>query len=280
MKTADMLSVLSENAHELQNGDRMCRYMRNGIMAEMMSAVQDPTSAREVFRTVFGDSFSISDYASFCRALLEDKTDPPLAESLLPDFTPLGEEYKEGRTAYLSNPYSERAFDHFSAYIPQMTANRHPSFSAVCEEVYYDRSQYCILPLSSSEDGTLLSFSRMMLKYELKIHSVCDIISPDNDTIVRFALLRRGIVPRIPDSGFAEIRFLLPEDIKPGAFFAACEKTGAEIERIRTVPTSYTNDISSFCVTFRISKKCGAPLLLFLRSVLYSYSVEGIFSAV
>ncbi len=248
-------------------------------MAELLTAVRqtsDPTSA---FRTVFGDNLCTADYAVFCSYLLAGKNDNNCIQGLLPDFTPLGQEYAVGQTAFLSNPYSDRAFELFSRSMP-LTAYHYSSFAAACEEVYCDRSHYCILPIHNSEDGELTAFVRMMTKYELKIHRICDVFSSDNDSTVRFALLRRGIVAKIPQNGYLDLRLVLPEGIRIGAFCAACEAIGAQIDRIRTVPASYTNDNTSLSVTFRISSVNGAPLLQFLRSVLYSYSVEGIYSAV
>ncbi len=278
--STDKLAILSANAAELLNADRMNRHLRQGLITELLTAARETSSPASAFRTVFGDDLCTADYAYFCTALLEQQDSPALVQELLPDFTAIGAKYPEGHTAYLSNVYSDRAFDLFSRSTPRLSAYHHPSFTAACEEVYYDRSQYCILPLYNSEDGALTSFIRLMTKYELKIHRVCDISSPDNDTTVRFALLRRGIVPKIPTDGFLEIRLVLPEGMRIGTFFAACEATGTQIARIRTVPTSYNNDVTSLFVTFRISPANGAPLLLFLRSVLYSYSVEGIYSAV
>ncbi len=276
----EKLSVLAANAAELKTADGMLHSLRQGLFAEMRATAPADTSTLSVFRTVFGDDLCTSDFALFCSSLLAGTNDGTLIQALLPEFTPVGKEFERGHTAYLSSPYSDRAFELFSRSVPALTAYHHPSFAAACEEVYYERSHYCILPVHNSEDGELTAFHRMIAKYELKLYRVCDTVFPDTDTTVRFALLRRGIVPKIPPVGYLDVRLTLPEGVHLGTFLAACEATGACIDRIRTVPTSYTNDITSLSVTFRISPHCGAPLLQFLRFALYSYSVEGIYSAV
>lgn len=277
MAAADALAVLASNAGELQKIRAELQALTDGQIAELIPLCgEDPTAA---FRRVFGDSLCCREFASFCRRLICGRTDPALLTRLLPDYTVIAQDYAEPRTAYVRSGYADRAFARFSQAIPRLSAQYQPTFAAACEEVYYDRCQYCILPLQTTDDGVLPSFSRMMAKYELKITRIADVPMQDGDATARFALLRRGIAVCCPSNGFFEAGFVLPEGIGIGNFLAAAEETGARIDRIRTMPLSYTDDAVSLDVTFRISPDSAAPLMLFLRSVLSGYTPEGIFSA-
>ncbi len=280
MISAATLSVLSDNLRQLRKAADELRTVTEGQIEELSSLCMPGCLPPEVCASVFGQDPCSAEFARFCRRALCGAKDTSLFTELLSDLTPVSTENTGAGTAYMRNLYSDRAFERFSTEIERLTAQYFSSFSAVCEEVYYDRCQYCILPMQTTDDGTLSSFSRMIEKYELKIRKICDIPTQDGETTVRYALLRRGIVPQCPDNGYFEASFILPEYLQIGRFLAACESTGAVIDRIRTMPLSYADDIVSLCVTFRITPENAAPLLYFLRAVLHSYIPEGLYAAV
>lgn len=280
MISDDTLAVLSGNLRQIREAAAKLRTVTSGQLAELSALCKPGCLPPKNSTTVFGDKLCSSEFAEFCRRTLSGAASPALFADLLTDLTPFAEENPGSTTAYMRNLYSDRAFERFSAESERLSAQYFSSFSSVCEEVYYDRCQYCILPMQTTDDGTLSSFSRMMEKYELKIRKICDVPTQDGETTVRYALLRRGIVLQCPDSGYFEASFILPEGMPIGRFLSACEATGAVIDRIRSMPLSYADDIVSLCVTFRITPENAAPLLYFLRTVLHSYIPEGLYSAV
>lgn len=276
----DTISVLADNAAEIRQTAASLRVLTDTQIAELARAARKEAEPIAAFRRVFGEKLCTVEFARFCRTLFENQTESATLASLLPEFTPLGEPYADGTAAYLPNVYSDTAFERFSAALPSLAPDPQPSFNAACEEVYYDRARYCILPLQNSQDGVLSSFSRLITKYELKIYRICDVTAEDEDAVIRFALLRRGIVPRIGTAGYFEVGCVLPTDVTVAAFLSACEALGARAARIRTVPLSFTNERSSLHVTFRLTGECAAPLLMFLRSVLETYTTDGIYESI
>ncbi len=280
MTTDNTLAILSANLARIKETASALHVLTEGQIEEFSALYPAGSLPPENCRMVFGEDICSKDFARFCSRVLRGVTDTNTFTRLLAELAPVSGENTGTLTAYMRNLYSDRAFERFSGSLHRLSARYFSSFSAVCEEVYYDRCQYCILPLQTTDDGTLSSFYRMIGKYELKIRHICDIPTQNGEATVRYALLRRGIVPQCPDSGYFEASFILPEELPIGRFLAVCEDTGARIDRIRSMPLSYADDIVSLCVAFRITPESAAPLLYFLRSVLHSYTPEGLYCAV
>ncbi len=95
------------------------------------------------------------------------------------------------RISYLKSSYNDTAYMHFSSFFNSPRAAYFNSVTDVCESVYNGESEYCILPLETSEDGKLLSFYELIFKYGFKINSVCDLQNGEGHT--RYALLSKSL---------------------------------------------------------------------------------------
>ncbi len=277
MMRNNLLAVLRENAAEIRNTADALSVLREAQIAALAEAADAYTDTTALFRTVFGDAVGTAEHASFCRHLLFGETDCTKITALLPESTPLGELYDSGDAAYPQNPFTDAAFQKFAKAGLSLRALAQPSFNAACEEVYHGRCQYCILPLHNTEDGFLTSFSHLRTKYELKILRTCDIASDDGNSVIRFALLRRGVVPHVPKNGYFEIGIILPKHLTVGTFLTAAEAIGAHAEHLRTVPLAFASGLTSLAVTFHVTKECMAPLMLYLRTALDGYTIDGIY---
>ena len=97
------------------------------------------------------------------------------------------------RIAYLQNSYTDTVYMQFSSLLNYSRATYFESITDVCEGVFNDNCEYCILPIETSADGKLLSFYEMILKYDLKINAVYDLYSNDNKNYTRYALLSKKL---------------------------------------------------------------------------------------
>ena len=273
----DALSVLRQNREEIRRQERDCQALKDGILWEAASLCRAGNIA-EVFRSISDEPLCCGEFASLCRTVYENRTEAGLLASLLPDESS-EETPPDTRTAYLRSAYTDRAFSAFSRHIERLSAQYQSSFAAGCEEVYYGRCSYCILPIRNSEDGALTSFIRLITKYDLKIARICDVTTQDGDNTMRYALLRRGLELSVPDNGILQATLVLPNGISAGQFLSACELTGASVDSATTLPLRYTSEIASLCICFRIDKSCAAPLLCFLSRSLDSCTVDGIYSS-
>ena len=190
------------------------------------------------------------------------------------------------RIAYMQNTFSDRAYRIFERVFERVTANYFPGFREVCEEVYYDRATYGILPVSSSTDGPLLSFHKLLSKYDLKLALEAD-VEMNDDTIMRFALLKKGLgtLPgSIPDLcgawRYMDLSVVITGTMKTGAFLSSCEELGAEILNITsapTAPTEFYGEHPAMTLQLDITGANLEALYIFLEASHIRYDVSGIY---
>ncbi len=183
-----------------------------------------------------------------------------------------------GRTAYMQNSYTDRAWRQFSGRIPDMTAEYFSSYPAVCEEVYNGRCPYCILPLYTSADGQLVSFRKLIDKYDLKICLVTEVEMAD-ESVMRFALLRRKLSSGnvLSMREYMDISFVLPENGSVSTLIAACEALGAVVTSVYTIPLEYGDRAQEFCLELYLQQADLAGLSVFLEASQLRYTIAGIY---
>jgi hypothetical protein len=95
--------------------------------------------------------------------------------------------------SYVRSTYGDNAYLAFAATMRQPKVQYCHEFAEVCENVYYDRSAYCLLPVENTSDGRLAGFRSLILKYGLKIASVCRVKDPLTEEETVFALLKKSL---------------------------------------------------------------------------------------
>ncbi len=188
----------------------------------------------------------------------------------------------QSTTAYMQNGFTDRAWRQFSRVVSDMTAEYFSGYTAVCEEVYNGRCRYCILPVYTSADGQLLSFRKLIGKYDLKICLETEVETAD-EAFMRFALLRRRLREdeAEPMPAFVDISAVLPEEGSVGGLIAACETMGCGVTAVYTVPLEYADRTQEFCLTLRLGEQSTlAGLALFLEASGLRYTVVGMYRTV
>lgn len=155
---------------------------------------KEGTSAREAQEIALLRAESTRMRALLCTELCRRL---PAENNLLQEFLfPSAETVAEtsfNRISYQKNSYTDRAYELFSALLPEPRAAYAHSFPSVCEDVYNGLCEYCILPLENSTEGRLQSFSRLIAEYELKIAATCEVQTGEGRS-TRFALLRKNAI--------------------------------------------------------------------------------------
>ena len=121
-------------------------------------------------------------------------TDKRLASDLL--FSGESEEISSAaseRIAYLKNSYNDNVYMQFSALFSSPRAAYFESITDVCESVYNENCEYCILPIETSSDGKLTAFYEIILKYGFKIAAVYDLSHSEDKKYTRYALLSKKL---------------------------------------------------------------------------------------
>ncbi len=108
------------------------------------------------------------------------------------------QEAGNGIIAYSKNTLSDRAYKVFAKHVTSARVLYPSDFTAVCEAVYYEKAEYCILPLENSTDGRLSGFYNLISKYELFVCMCTDIYNAEGDGYTRFALCKKEHFPIIP----------------------------------------------------------------------------------
>ena len=179
------ISVFSDNREHLIKLKNDYGLMSDGAAFQFAEALDrmdgtvDPATALQLFSDAAGGSEDLPSFAEVCKYLtlpadsMDEESEPPRT------------------VVYFRTPVSDKAYSLFSKEFKGIGAMYAADFKTVCEDVYYDRADACILPLESSEDGLIMSFRHLMLKYELTIASVAS-IGVGEDRFQTMALLTNG----------------------------------------------------------------------------------------
>lgn len=248
-------------------------------LAGIVAAEYTPEDAAAWYRELYGteeESLCSVDFARFCAAYAPYF--PGNAFRFLPEIAESDPDADFRSTAYLQNTYSDRAYRLFSAQIPGMTAEYHSSFADVCEEVYDNRCRYAILPLTTATDGRLVSFQKLLSRYDLKICLAATVEMGDDDAM-QFALLRKHLhMPETDGNIYWDLTVVLTGESPIGVFFGCLESFGAKILSVHTIPLPYANDLDETCLHLDMTEANGAGMAIFLEATHIRYTVDGMYT--
>ncbi len=167
------------------------------------------------------------------------------------------------RIVYVKNAISDEAYRKFEAVIKNATVEYLPSFASACEEVYYGRSPYCILPYENSEEGTLAGFMRLINKYELYPHFVCS--CGGEGGVTHLALLGRA--PSVREENL-EMRVRVSLSLLDGVTLAkvvtAASTLGIKLIKTESVPLRWNEGRYGETLTFSADTEGAVPFLIYL----------------
>lgn len=198
-------------------------------------------------------------------------------------FSNAANAFEKDTVVYLKNPLTDIAYSTFSMHLNDPRVSYRESFADVCEDVYYNKAPYCILPLENYEDGRLSSFFNMIRKYELKIVLSCNVESA-NGKITKFALLKRDITKltcnetsRVGE--YLEIGFNFGEKAKLNEVLTAASYFGFELNKINSLPIYYSEKEYYFDVVFNGEGDL-EKLIYWLELEIPRYEILGIYTEI
>ena len=243
-----------------------------------------------VYRELCGCEPSLCrDYALFCREFAAEITIRPSPLAYSDDDTDGGIDYggyvdygartEEKLTpqgiAYMQNSFSDKAYRVFASGFDKIPAVYFPGFKEAAEEVYYGRSSHAILPVFNSHDGMLMSFYRILLRYDLRINASCDIGINDDD-IMRYALVSKHLSG---GSGmrYVDISVVLGDgDVGTyGSLLSSCEALGASVLTLNSHPLEYSDDGCGLIVQLKLDSGITGALRLLLDGSHVRYTMIG-----
>ncbi len=245
-----------------------------------LTSEEAPETAAGLYRGLTGETDLVTPaFASFCRAFgsqfpqavtwsaMTRRGEETEGEALPPEV--------KGRTSYLRNGYTDSAYRIFSREVKGMTAAYNRGYAAACEDVYYGRSGYVILPLYSASGGRLATFGSLLTKYDLTVAMACLVASEEGEDVI-YALCRRGAAEEAGE--LIDLSVILPDEVPPSAFFAALEGFGLRLLLVSSVPLPYTEDTFARHELFLhllAENADTAAFALFLEAAQVRYRMEG-----
>ena len=202
------------------------------------------------------------------------------------DFFPQNSDTVSGaRIAYLRNPYSDMAFRIFSEVIKNPSVSSPRDFAGVCEEVYYGRCRYCILPVETSDEGALSGFRRLVAKYELCPVLSCSVATASGTQTTRFALFAKNM-ERIADKKTAErisgrevfsFRLDAPTEENLNKTVKALHMYGLRTMTVNSTPVAWDEGRYSFEFSAECNNGDLNAMLLFLTLEVPEYTPIGLY---
>lgn len=202
-----------------------------------------------------------------------------------PDFFPQSETVSGTRIAYLRSPYSDAALRVFSEVIDNPPISTPRDFAGVCEEVYYGRCRYCILPVETSDEGSLSGFRRLVAKYELCPVLSCSIATANGTQTTRFSLFSKNVerIPRIGKGGRSRGREIFsfrldaPTDESLNKTMKALHMYGLRVLTVNSTPVAWDEGRYSFEFSAECDNGELDSMLLFLTLEIPEYTPIGLY---
>jgi len=218
---------------------------------------------------------------SFICEILSGRPAPPTVAELLGYDEAEGEDEASNRISYVHNYYSDVAYGTFAQALENPTVMYSPDFTSVCEDVYYGRAKYCILPVESSADGMLSRFRTLIGKYELNIALSCDVQTQGDDSYTRFALLHKGIVSLPAADGERVFAFSATFDdggASLGDVLDAADANGLKLRHISSLPASYSGRSGMYDLAFDFTGKGLTEFIVFLSLEVPQFEALGVYT--
>lgn len=177
---------------------------------------------------------------------------------------------------WYTNRYAQEAALAFSELFNRAEEICAESFSAVCEEISDDIT-LGVIPIANSSDGKLMSFYRLLDKFDLKISAACNVENPNGNGFSRFALVGKKIID-IGSYSDKVIEFAVGAD-----FFStvrAIELIGGMVKEITSIPSHHSPNECLNYFTVSVKKESIHELWWFLY--LFGGEIEfiGIYSEI
>lgn len=239
-------------------------------------------TAEPAFASV-GEAAATARSAYFCSALCRYRAEmgAEIKESDLL-ITSQSEEAELGNTvAYVRNAVSDEAFRQFSAALKGASVSYTSAFSSACEEVYYGRVRYCILPYETSDEGTLSGFMKMIRKYELHNECVCSVRGERSST--RFVLLSRQAGEPLAVKGakrFLKLEISSSEHRALARVVLAASALSIAPVKLQSVPVSWDDGRYVAVLTFDLAGQSAAPFLMYLSLCVPECSDVAVYSEI
>ena len=150
--------------------------------------------------------------------------------------------------------------------------------------MYYERADMCLLPLDSSRDSKLVSFYKLIEKYDLSPVYSCDVVTPDGSVSTRYALLQKEMsVPTREVRNFENgclFEFSLAPDnsVTLSDVLGAAKSCGMTLYKVDSRPSAHSEGTFTYDVIVNVCNACELDaFVLFMTLAVPQYEPLGIY---
>lgn len=255
-------TAIAEKARSDGDAIRLCQLAELELHLSKSGSVLTAAMTRDIFCDIFGNDIISADFLNFCKRLKSES---------VADAANFPVILSAGTTARTDNSLSKAAAE---ILCPGAHAELYSDLRSICEAVFYEKADHCILPVCTAEDGYYPSFFRLIKTFDLKVCKCMPVNIAGRESATFFALLSRDIyMPHSPKSllfSFTDNGTVLADLLKA---FTGC---GFTVPLIYSFPDSYSQDSTEFTVCVKGSGDI-SHIPFFLDSVLPSHTLIGIF---
>ena len=223
---------------------------------------------------------SCEDLAGFCVRMSQSaQHQGRLLERILSDAEEETSPGAHGRIAFVRNRYNEKAFSIFESLVVGARTEVFSSFTDVCEDVFDNRSEFCILPVENTGDGRLFGFYSMIDRYELKICASCTLENEHAPDTVRYALVGKHLPTRIPKAApwMYECSVVSEHGDFPYDIFRIANIFSAKLLQVDSLAMQYDDRARRIYFTFQADQAKAAALDLYLSEEHPSFASIGLY---
>lgn len=288
MTLEEKVEILKKNIQILSARENITRQQKNLALKDMAETVcMDPNCLKKL-NEILSDSklnLSYEDKISFCRNICNSNLQKDIHSLLFigsNEPTPAG---AHSKISFIKNKYNDLAFERFSRFVSHAKADYATSFKESCENVTDGLCEYCILPITSSTDGRLMSFYSLIDRYDLKICAVTDIEDEEASKTVRYACVGKTCIDRFEkknsknDIIFEFCTIDTTTDVLPLLLLCAKE-ANAEIVNVDSIPVEYSSHLQKFFFSFKIPSQSSLFFRLLTAITQENFTPIGIYKEI
>ena len=280
--------IYIDNLRQLAKRQGVNDQQRRNVIAELASLYcEEYSSADDALEGLASIStpLSASDEIIFLNEICHSELGEKIKGLLFIGSTDPTSAGSHSKISYVKNKYNDIAFEHFLRSVQNATPDYASSFAESCENVLDGLCEFCILPLSSSRDGRLMSFYNLLERYELKICEMIELDNEDSASTLRLARVSRACRDQ---RGKAQknqkyiFEFSITNESTDflASLFEAARQSNARLISIDSLPTEYASNIQKFFFSFSIPQQNALAFRLFVALNHQSYTPIGLYKEI
>ena len=288
MTNEESFKILTENLRDFSKKQSISESQKELTIRELAALLcTSAASIEEIMARFKAHASDVSPrdeillLSELCRSELHDS----IKSSLIIGSTEPTAAGAHSKISFVKNKYNDIAFEHFSRSLTNAKPEYALSFKESCENVIDGRSEFCILPLTNSSDGRLMSFYALLDRYELKICETVDVEDEELSKTVKYA--RAGRFCKEPNERLdanKSYTFEFSVIDSSGKFLPslllAARELDACVTSIDSLPVEYAAHLQRFFISLALPAKNILTLRLFIALSQQSYTPIGIYKEI